>query len=202
MASYMDIFKQDPLAPPSDLDKNQLPQMSRNAPPLRPEKQEDYLGTATQMVANQAINKGAEKGFGYLKDNVYPSVKEMFVPAATQAVPVASSIAPAVSGAGAGLAGTAKDFALANAVAGSAPATTATVGTSAAGAAGAGGMAALGAAIPYIGMGLLAGKAFGLFNEGGPVYAQEGMPIGPLATRKIRYKREGGEVKEEFELSS
>ena len=195
----MDIFKQDPLA--ANPFQNEVPvsQMNRTPPPVDTTVEKGLGQQATEMVANQAINKGTEKGFGYLKDNVYPSVKEMFVPAATQAVPVASSIAPAVSGAGAGLAGTAKDFALANAVAGSAPATTATVGTSAAGA---GGMAALGAAIPYIGIGLLAGKAFGLFNKGGPVYAQEGMPIGPLATRKIRYKREGGEVKEEFELSS
>ena len=63
------------------------------------------------------------------------------------------------------------------------------------GAAAAGGMGALGAlgtAIPYVGMGLLAGKAFGLFNQGGFVN-------GPLS--KVRYKRSGGEVTEEIELS-
>jgi len=45
------------------------------------------------------------------------------------------------------------------------------------GAAGAGGAAALGAAVPYIGAGLLAAKAFGLFSEGGkagPLYAARG----------------------------
>lgn len=41
--------------------------------------------------------------------------------------------------------------------------------------AGAGGMAALGTAVPYVGAGLLAGKALGLFNEGGQV--------GPLSTQ-------------------
>ena len=46
--------------------------------------------------------------------------------------------------------------------------------------AGAGGMAALGTAIPYVGAGLLAGKALGLFNEGGMV--------GPLSAQ---YHAEG-----------
>jgi len=45
--------------------------------------------------------------------------------------------------------------------------------TGAAGA-GAGGMAALGAAMPWVGAGLLAGKAFGLFSKGGPVYKADG----------------------------
>jgi hypothetical protein len=46
--------------------------------------------------------------------------------------------------------------------------------------AGTGGMAALGTAVPYVGAGLLAGKALGLFNEGGvvgplsPQYAYDG----------------------------
>jgi len=52
-----------------------------------------------------------------------------------------------------------------------------------AGGAGAGmgaGMAALGTAVPYVGAGLLAGKALGLFNEGGMV--------GPLS---LQYRAEG-----------
>ena len=67
------------------------------------------------------------------------------------------------------------------------------------GAAAAGGMGALGAlgtAIPYVGMGLLAGKAFGLFNHGGMVPE---IMMGPLS--KIRYKRGGGEVSEEIEVT-
>jgi hypothetical protein len=49
--------------------------------------------------------------------------------------------------------------------------------------AGAGGMAALGTAVPYVGAGLLAGKALGLFNEGGQV--------GPLSTQ---YHADGNKI--------
>ena len=49
--------------------------------------------------------------------------------------------------------------------------------------AGAGGMAALGTAVPYVGAGLLAGKALGLFNQGGQV--------GPLSTQ---YHADGYQV--------
>tara|TARA_Y100000004_G_scaffold142952_1_gene162610 strand:+ start:438 stop:851 length:414 start_codon:yes stop_codon:yes gene_type:complete len=68
--------------------------------------------------------------------------------------------------------------------------------TSAAGAGGMGALGALGTAIPYVGMGLLAGKAFGLFNHGGMVPE---IMMGPLS--KIRYKRGGGEVSEEIEVT-
>ena len=47
--------------------------------------------------------------------------------------------------------------------------------------AGGGGMAAIGTAMPYVGAGLLAGKALGLFNQGGQV--------GPLSTQ---YNYRGG----------
>lgn len=59
-------------------------------------------------------------------------------------------------------------------------------------AAGTGAMAGLGAAVPYIGAAMLAGKAFGLFNKGGYVN-------GPLS--KVRYKQSGGPVNEEIEVS-
>jgi hypothetical protein len=52
--------------------------------------------------------------------------------------------------------------------------------------AGTGGMAALGTAVPYIGAGLLAGKALGLFNEGGQV--------GPLSPM---YKAEGSMTRQQ-----
>jgi len=52
--------------------------------------------------------------------------------------------------------------------------------------AGAGSMAAIGTAVPYIGAGLLAGKALGLFNEGGQV--------GPLAPQ---YNAQGTMSKEQ-----
>jgi len=60
-----------------------------------------------------------------------------------------------------------------------------------------GAMAGLGAAVPYIGAGLLAGKALGFFNKGGPVYAENGQFVGPLAIRKIRYKQDGGKIEVE-----
>ena len=65
-------------------------------------------------------------------------------------------------------------------------------GAVAQGAAGTGAMAGLGAAVPYIGAAMLAGKAFGLFNKGGYVN-------GPLS--KVRYKQSGGPVNEEIEVS-
>ena len=68
--------------------------------------------------------------------------------------------------------------------------------SSAAATGGMGALGALGTAIPYVGMGLLAGKAFGLFNHGGMVPE---MMMGPLS--KIRYKRGGGEVSEEIEVT-
>ena len=45
--------------------------------------------------------------------------------------------------------------------------TEAAAANAATGAAGTGAMAGLGAAVPYIGAAMLAGKAFGLFNKGG-----------------------------------
>lgn len=53
-----------------------------------------------------------------------------------------------------------------------------------AGLTGSGVMAGMGTAMPYIGAGLLAGKALGFFSQGGFV--------GPLA--KVEYKSNGGEV--------
>jgi len=194
MASYMDIFKQDPLAPASELDKYQLPQMSRPAPSPQIRDEESYTEKATGMLADQAVNYGIDKGGEYLSEKAIPYAKSLF------SAPTMSSVATPLMKSGV-------DVGLSNALA--AQTTGATMGagtaaanTAAAGAAGSGAMAALGTAIPYVGLGLLAGKAFGLFNKGGPVYAQEGAPIGPLAIRKIKYKRNGGKITEEFEVSS
>jgi len=73
-----------------------------------------------------------------------------------------------------------------------APVAEGVVTQAATGAAGTGAMAGLGAAVPYIGAAMLAGKAFGLFNQGGYVN-------GPLS--KVRYKQSGGPVNEEIEVS-
>jgi len=59
-------------------------------------------------------------------------------------------------------------------------------GVVAQGAAGTGAMAGLGAAVPYIGAAMLAGKAFGLFNKGGYVN-------GPLSNTS--YKADGGNIR-------
>jgi len=59
------------------------------------------------------------------------------------------------------------------------------------GAEGASAMAGMGAAMPWIGAGLLGGKMLGLFSEGGLV--------GPLAG--IKYKSNGGEVSDEVSYS-
>jgi len=60
------------------------------------------------------------------------------------------------------------------------------LGAAASGAGAGAGMAALGTAVPYVGAGLLAGKALGLFNEGGMV--------GPLSPQ---YNAEGTMSKEQ-----
>jgi len=49
--------------------------------------------------------------------------------------------------------------------------------TTASSAASTGALGAMGTAMPYVGMGLMAGKALGLFNQGGKVYAADGEKI-------------------------
>lgn len=187
----MDIFKQDPLA--ANPFQNEVPvsQMNRTPPPVDTTVEKGLGQQATEMATNKVMGDALNYG----TEEAYKQGASMFASSA----PTMSSVATPLMKSGV-------DVGLSNALAAQTTGATMGAGTAAAntaaGAAGAGGMAALGAAIPYVGMGLLAGKAFGLFNKGGPVYAQEGMPIGPLAIRKIRYKRDGGEIKEEFELSS
>ena len=67
-----------------------------------------------------------------------------------------------------------------------APVAEGAVTQAATGAAGTGAMAGLGAAVPYIGAAMLAGKAFGLFNKGGYVN-------GPLSN--TYYKSDGGNIR-------
>lgn len=172
--------------------------------PIAPPKEEPSIASqfATQAMnrgIDTAVTKGGEIASKYL------------TPAAAVAPPTQAAIA-----ANAATTGTAP--ALMQSVMG-APAAT--------GAVGAGGMAALGTAVPYIGAGLVAGKALGLFSEGskGPVgfnpYLSEALKqeendfnkSRPLRTEsasntssvrtagplsKIKYKSAGGEV---YELS-
>jgi len=188
----MDIFKQDPLASNPFQNEAPISQMSRTPPPVDTTVEKGLGQQATEMATNKVMGDALNYG----TTEAYNKGAAMFAPA----TPTMSSVATPLMKSGV-------DVGLSNALA--AQTTGATMGagtaaanTAAAGAAGSGAMAALGTAIPYVGLGLLAGKAFGLFNKGGPVYAQEGAPIGPLAIRKIKYKRNGGKITEEFEVSS
>ena len=118
--------------------------------------------------------------------------------AATAAMKGASEsiIAPLMSSAMSGLSklglGAGSSAATGGALGGASPLASGLAGGTAGAGAMGGAMTALGTAVPYVGLGLLAGKAFGLFNQGGFVN-------GPLS--KVRYKRSGGEVTEEIDLS-
>ena len=99
----------------------------------------------TNMVKQRAMNGALNKGQGMLTEGIASAAG----PSAGAANTAALAANPATMGMGGA------EVALAG---------------QAMGGAGAGaGMAALGTAMPYVGAGLLAGKAFGLFNEGGQV---------------------------------
>lgn len=170
---------------------------------------------AMQMVQGVATEKATEMADPYLesafqsvKDTVNPYIKKgvegvkaafTSTPARTPG-PLTGNMANAATanigpGGGPALANLVTEGATAEEIAAgagqmAAPTTAATTaaGTSAAG----GAMAGLSAAMPYIGAGLLAGKAFGLFSQGGYVG-------GPLS--KVRYKQSGGPINEEIEVS-
>jgi len=182
MASYMDIFKQDPLASNPFQNEAPISQMSRTPPPVDTTVEKGLGQQATEMATNKVMGDALNYG----TTEAYNKGAALLAPATTSSTLASqlatTGVAPASYMGGVTATGAAT------------PALT--------GAAGSGAMAALGTAIPYVGLGLLAGKAFGLFNKGGPVYAQEGAPIGPLAIRKIKYKRNGGKITEEFEVSS
>ncbi len=115
---------------------------------------------AAAIAKQKAMAKGEELATPYL-DGLFTSgvdkVKGFFNPASTPAV---TQAAPLAEGA--------------------------TVANAATGAAGTGAMTGLGAAVPYIGAAMLAGKAFGLFNKGGYVN-------GPLSN--VAYKNDGGDIR-------
>ncbi len=192
------------------------------ARPQDPTLQEQAMLMAKNAAADKATGMAEKGFTDYVvdpfKEKVYTPMKEKVVetwkgfttpaPATAPASSFTGNMANAATanlgpGGGAAMATPAASTAtpLMQSVMGSAapavtPAATA-AGTSAATAAGtgaatAGGMAALGTAVPYIGAGLLAGKALGLFNKGGYV-------SGPLSM--VRYKQSGGPINEEIEVS-
>lgn len=123
---------------------------------------------AAEQFGNMAKQRAMEKTLDFGTDKVMGMFNP--APAAAKTTTMSSVANPLMkSGVDAGIANTMAKNAVANA------------GT---GAAAGAGMTGLTAAMPYLGAGLLAGKAFGLFNSGGMV--------GPLA--KIEYKSKGGDV--------
>lgn len=161
-----DMLMRDPLYKPRPV--QQMPQEKSAAQQM------------TDMATNKAMTSAVDKGASLMNENV-------IAPAGEALTGMFSNVAPAATGATIGSTGLGTAAVLPEVAAAAAP--TAAAGT---GAAAAGGMAALGTAIPYIGMGLLAGKAFGLFNNGGFVG-------GPLSS--VTYKVNGGKVSEEVKMT-
>ena len=170
-------------------------------PPREPGVAEQFGNMAKQRAMEGALNAGetavvdgAKAGYGKLAGMMAtpaaPSAAQMsgltelatasgggLSPGAAQAVLGSGQAAAPLVGQAAGMTGAQ--------LAGTTGAQLATsAGTSAATAGAGAGMAALGTAVPYIGAGLLAGKALGFFSQGGFV--------GPLA--KVEYKSHGGDT--------
>ena len=130
-------------------------------------RQDGPLTVAGNMVTQKAMQKGEELANPYI-ETAFTKGKDalmgMFAPAKTGAD--AATLAKIGTG------GAGEGALIGNAL---------TKGA-ATGAAGSGLMAGLGTAMPYLGAGLIAGKALGFFNEGGPV-------DGPLAIVEDRLVR-------------
>lgn len=204
--AYMDLFD-DPLAPTyhSANNKDGLPQMDRSARHAQIQSDPSLADMATDYGKQKAMNLADEKVSGALETGVEKGLtkgksffKDLFgMSGSTPTAGTASSLAnqtamteaagltgaEMAAGAGSQLAtGAGTELAAAkmaeqaglNALVssgGTGAATAATTGATT------GAMAGLGAAVPYIGAGLVLGKAFGLFSEGGkagPLYAARG----------------------------
>lgn len=208
------------LAKPNDMSAAEQRMMGpryQPTPVAQPRKDPSAAKMMTDMVQQRAMTgavdagetaviEGAKKGYGKLAGMMAtpaaPSAAQMsglaelatasgggLSPGAAQAVLGSGQAAAPLVGQAAGMTGAQLAGTTGSALASGA-------GTAAAGAGGAGMMAALGTAVPYIGAGLVAGKALGLFNKGGFV--------GPLSLEsisKVKYKQHGGPVSEELELN-
>ena len=140
------------LASPNKKEKMmQMKQYQAQAAPLAPQEK-GVVGQMGDMAKQRAMKGALDQGQSAIMGAI---------PSAGAANAAALAANPATMGMGGA------EVALAGQAMGGAGA--------GAGLAGAGGMAALGTAVPYVGAGLLAGKALGLFNEGGMV--------GPLSTQ-------------------
>lgn len=155
--------------------------------PMAP-MQQQQPGVLEQIGTSAATSVGTDLAKDGMKDAWAMGKEALFGPAgvdvaaadaATMAVPEATFGATAAPMAELGAAGLAE---------GATAAGLETAAMSGAAGAGAGGAAALGAAMPWVGAGLLAGKAFGLFSKGGSVDPSQLTQDGPL------YKAEGGDT--------
>jgi len=217
-----------PLAKDTKKDDPPLAQMARPTPQVNPNLEPSLFDQASSAVTEKGINYGLEKTFedGGFFEKGLSKMKGMFTPTPAtltplpggptiaNASPVMQQLGPTVAKANM-LAGTPTVATTAGALPGSLASTvgtgtaatgatglTSALGTGAAtaggGAAAGGAMAGMAAAAPWLLGGLAIGKAFGLFNRGGPVGHHIGGMInmpGPLSG--IRYKYDGGKVKEE-----
>ena len=160
-------------------------------PTLEEQAMKMAKGVATDKVKEMA-DPYLESTFQSVKDTVNPYIKKGVdgVKAAFTKTPVQTPgpLTGNMANAETANIGPGGGPALANLVTEGTTAAEIATGTSTAG----GAMAGLSAAVPYIGAGLLAGKAFGLFSKGGYVG-------GPLS--KVRYKQSGGPINEEIEVS-
>jgi len=146
--------------------------------------------SAMDMAKQLAVSKGAEAGMGKAMEYGAPLAKEAMGYVGN--LPATMGMSGAMGGASIAPGSQAAMLAAQNAgLEGAAGLTANALGAGTAGTAGAGAMAGLGAAMPWIGAGLLGAKMFGLFSEGGLV--------GPLAG--IKYKSMGGEVSDEFNVN-
>jgi len=170
-----------PMAPQQGTQFNQLPQHA-----VFPQEEQGVVDMAKQMAMSKGVEMGGQKAMEYGA----PLAKEAM--GYVSNLPATMGMSGAMGGASIAPGSQAAMLAAQNAgLEGAAGLTANALGASTTGAAGAGAMAGLGAAMPWIGAGLLGAKMFGLFSEGGLV--------GPLAG--IKYKSMGGEVSDEFNVN-
>lgn len=166
--AYLDMFDEDPLAA-TYTEKDGLPQLNRSAQPAQMSQDSSVGEQFGQMAMNRAMEGTLDAGQNAITGAL---AKPTMAKTATEVATASPQLAQI------GLGGASESALIGNALTGKAAgATLGTVGTGTGAAAGAGGMAALGAAMPYVGAGILAGKALGFFNDGGhvgPLYAAKG----------------------------
>lgn len=178
--AFVNPFQQQPI---------QYGSISAGAPqagPLQPTAAQELTNMVKQRAMTGAVDKGAE-----LAETGYRSFMNsaLMNPAAAEAASTYGLGAKAALGSGSQAAMlAAQDAALGGSIAAAAPTATTAATTGAAGAGMGAGMAALGTAMPYIGAGLLAGKALGFFSKGGLV--------GPLS--KASYASNGEKITADF----